>query len=166
MIGGSPIGGYPVGGYEQPEAPASGSYTLTCLSGSYSYTGQSAIITIGLQSSQQGAGRSRRRRRYIVEIDGQEFDVASVSEAEELLEKAKDFAEKIVETAKNSTIIKPGLKIPQIRTPNRELVPAVQAVRSEIRDLFEEARRDLEIRMLLARAEEEDEEETIIRLLM
>ena len=113
------------------------------------------------------AGRpKRKRRRYVVEIDGQEFDVETVQEASDLLEKAKELAEKVVTETKQSTIVKPGLRIPQIRTPNRELVPLVQAARSELRNLYEEVKRDLEIRMLLARAEENDEEEAIIRLLM
>ena len=125
-------------------------------------TGAAPVVT----QTQKGAGRSRRRhRRYFVEIDGQEFDVNSPEEAKQLLDKAKSLAEQVVTSARNSITVKPGLKVPQIRTPNKELVPVVQAARAEIRDLYAEFQRDLEIRMLLARADEE-EEEAIIRLLM
>lgn len=117
------------------------------------------------EPTQKGAGRAKRRRRYFVEIDGQEFDVSGPDEAAELLNKAKAIALQEVETQRNATTIKPGVKIPKIRTPNAELVPVVKAVREEIRDLYAELKRDLEIRALMARADEE-EEEAIIRLLM
>lgn len=117
--------------------------------------------------SQRPAGRAKhRKRRYIVEIDNQEFEVSGIEEAQELLDKAKNLAASVVTSARNSTIVKPGLKVPQIRTPNKELVPVVQQARKEIRDLYSDLQRDLEIRFLLARADEEDEEEAIIRLLM
>ena len=115
--------------------------------------------------SQKGAGRSKRRRRYFVEIDGQEFDVDDIEEARQLLDKAKALASQVVTEARNSITVKPGLKVPQIRTPNKELVPAIQEARKEIRDLYAELQRDLEIRFLIARADE-DEEEAVIRLLM
>ncbi len=115
--------------------------------------------------TQKHAGRAKRRRRYFVEIDGQEFDVSGPEEAKDLLDKAKALALQTIETQSNATTIKPGIKVPKIRTPNAELVPVVKQAREEIRDLYEELRRDLEIRFLMARADEE-EEEAIIRLLM
>lgn len=127
---------------------------------------QSPAAPAAPDESQTPAGRSkRRRRRYFVEIDGQEFDVSGPEEARELLEKAKSLATQVVETQRNSIVIKPGIKVPQIRTPNKELVPIVKQARQEIRDLYEDVKRDLEIRYLLAKAEQE-EEEAIIRLLM
>lgn len=116
------------------------------------------------EATQKAAGR-RRKRRYFVEIDGQEFDVESVEEAQALLSQARSLAEQVVTRERNSIIVKPGLRVPQIRTPNKELVPAVQKARAEIRDLYAELKRDLEIRYLLAKADE-DEEEAIIRLLI
>jgi hypothetical protein len=115
---------------------------------------------------QKGAGRSKRRKhRYFVEIDGEEFDVSGPEEAAELLGKAKALAAQVVEQQRNAVTIEPGIKLPQIRTPNKELVPVVREARQEIRDLYAEFKRDLEIRRLMAKAEEE-EEEAIIRLLM
>ncbi len=115
--------------------------------------------------TQVAAGKRKRRRRYFVEIDGQEFDVSGAEEAQELLDKAKSLAVQVVEQHRNSITVKPGVKVPQIRASHPELVPVVQKARNEIKDLYAELKRDLEIRFLIAKADEE-EEEAIIRLLM
>ena len=95
MIGGSPVGGYPVGGYEQPEAPVSGGYTLTCLTGSYSYTGQSATITYGGSGSvsevtgggyiydfRDASERLRRRKKRIEEMQESEQEAKDAVDRE------------------------------------------------------------------------------------
>lgn len=116
-------------------------------------------------ASQTPAGRAKRRRRYFVEIDGQEFDVSGPEEAEQLLQKAKSLAQQTIEQQSNSITVKPGIKVPQIRTPNGELVSIVKQARKEILDMYRDFKRDFEIRSLMAKADEE-EEEAIIRLLM
>lgn len=120
-----------------------------------------------VEPASNAAGRPSRRRRYFVEIDGQEFDVSGPEEALELLNRAKKLAAYDVEQKRNiSARVMPGVRMPQIRTPNKELVPVVQQARKEIRDLYAGLKRDLEIRFLMAKREEEEEEEAIIRLLM
>lgn len=127
----------------------------------------SIVVSLGAEpASATGAGRKRRRRKYIVEIDGQDFAVDTVDEAEELISKAKAIMETIVERARaNVTVIQHGIKLPQIRTPDAALVPVVQKARKELRSIYDEVKRDLEIRYLFAKAQE-DEDEEIIRLLM
>lgn len=117
------------------------------------------------EQPQVAAGKRRKRHRHFVEIDGQEFDVSGPEEAKELLDKAKALAVQQFESEKNAVVVRPGIKLPQIRTPNKELVPVVQQARQEMKDLFDEVRRDFEIRYLMKKAEDE-EEEAIIRLLM
>lgn len=119
-----------------------------------------------VETTVRGAGKSKSKRRYIVEIDGQEFEVSSVDEALALLAEAKALAKQVATEARQATVVKPGLRIPQIRTPDKELVPVIQKARAEIKDIYAELKRDLEIRFLIARADEAEEEEAIIRLLM
>jgi hypothetical protein len=118
------------------------------------------------ESTQKPAGRSKRRR-YFVEIDGQEFEVSNPDEAAVLLERARTVAVKAIEKARAAPIrIDQGIQRPRINTKSVELKPIVRQARKEILSLYDEAIRDIEIRALMARADEEDEEEAIIRFLM
>lgn len=136
--------------------------------GALTLTAEGALGAAPAVATSTGAGRSkrskRRKHRYFVEIDGQDFEVESVEEAKELLTKAKSLATQVVQE-KRATVVPQGIRVPQIRTPNKELVPIVKQYREDIRDLYDDLKRDLEIRALMAEADEA-EEEAIIRLLM
>jgi len=117
-------------------------------------------------SENKGAGRKRRRRRLIVEIDGREFEVSSPSEALSLLEQAKDVAQAQVAKARAAPVrIARGIQRPRIRTAAPELKQIVAQARKEIVSLYDGLARDVEIAALMAKANEE-EEEALIRLLM
>lgn len=116
---------------------------------------------------QKPAGRKRRRRRLVVEIDGEDFVVESVEQAVALLERAKEVAVAQIAQARTAAVrVDHGIKRPSIRTDSEELRPLVREKRAEIVALYDALLRDLEIQYLMAKADEEDEEETLIRFLM
>lgn len=119
--------------------------------------------------AQRHAGRKRRLRRLFVEIDGQDFEVENVDQAVALLDRAKELAVKqIAQTRAQPVRVEQGVQIkrPSIRTDSDELRPLVRQKREEIVQLYDALARDLEIQYLMAKADEEDEEETLIRFLM
>lgn len=130
------------------------------------------VVSLGDEpvSENKGAGRRKRRKRYLVEIDGQDFEVSSLGEAEALLDRAKEVAAKAIEKASQApTRIapgRPGISRPVIRTAAPELRAAIQRASQEIGALYDSARRDLEIAALMAKQIEDEEEEALIRLLM
>jgi hypothetical protein len=116
-----------------------------------------------------GAGsRTKRRRRYVVEIDGQDFEVSGPEEARALLERAKVVAETAIAKAQTTRVApgRPSFNRPVIRTPDAELRPLVVEARNEITDLYDQAIRDLEIAALMRKRIEDEEEEALIQLLM
>jgi hypothetical protein len=128
------------------------------------------VVSLGDEpvSTNKGAGKPKRRRKYLVEIDGQDFEVSSPEEAATLLERAKAVTTQKIEEARSEgspTRIRPGIDRPRIRTADPELREVVTKAREEITALYDEAVRDLEIRALMRKADE-DEEEALIRLLM
>jgi hypothetical protein len=138
-----------------------------------SLTGQAVSVLAGTltavaPSSSTGAGsRRKRRRRLVVDINGEDFEVSDQDEALELLAKAREVALKAVEKARAAPIrIDRGIQRPRIATTSAELRPIVRQAREDIKSLYDELIRDLEIRALMARAEEDDDEETLIRFLM
>lgn len=142
--------------------------------GSEAAEGSTVTITVSLgpepESTQKPAGRPRRHRRFLVEIDGQDFEVSGPQEAQALLDRAKAVATKAIEKAsKAPTRIapgRPGIPRPVIRTASPELRAVVQRASREISSLYDNAVRDLEIAALMAKRFEDEEEEALIQLLM
>jgi hypothetical protein len=120
------------------------------------------------------AGKSRRKSaRQYVEIDGQPFEVRSAQEAVELLNRARALAERESEvTARDAakkvsreTKIKPvQVEAPQIKAPvemRDELAPII----ADIQRLYAKAAETAELRLLLQRQLDAEEEEELILLL-
>jgi hypothetical protein len=141
-------------------------------------TGQFAFQTsLGTgQVGQTPAGHAgkRRRRRYTIEIDGNEFEVDSYEQAVALLERARKAAQPLAQsTAKRieKRIRRKGqstlpLDTPQISTPDSALTELVAQYREKIRDVYVQAAQSAELRALLRRKfEDEDEEDAEILLL-
>ena len=114
------------------------------------------------------AGRGRRtRRRYVVEIDGQEFVTDSIEQAQAHLDRAKalavrqaqERASEVVERAiaKARSIGPAAVKPPVIKAP-KELQTQVEA----IQQLYRDAALAAEIQVLMALQAEMDDEETIL----
>ncbi len=123
------------------------------------------------------AGRSRRRQRYIVEIDDEEFEVSSPEEAEALLTEAKELAHQraaqAIERAQKATKrpkpkvladAKKAMPVPVI-SASPEIEPVALAVVEEIRSIYRDAMRVVEMMALLRRADEEEEESLLLLLL-
>jgi hypothetical protein len=118
------------------------------------------------------AGSSRKRRHY-VEIDGQQFDVANASEALQLLDRARALAERAAESkakkveAKAARAQKPRpirIQAPKIAA-SPELAIDLAPIRKDIARIYDSAAAEAELRLLLLRAIEEDEEEAILLLM-
>lgn len=144
---------------------AFGPYTVTA-SNAFGDTPSNAF-DVEVAKKDTGAGRPKRpRRKLLVEIDGQDFEVSSAEEAAVLLAQAKKLAAQAIEKARKAPVrVNRGVQRPKISTPSPELIPVVQRARQEITSLYDSFGRDLEIAALM-RKREEEEEEAIIRLLM
>ena len=118
------------------------------------------------------AGRGRRRRHY-VEIDGQNFEVSSYEEAEELLRTALETAKQHADTQAKLIVdrritVEPGrpaIKLPKIRA-SKALRPLVAKFRDEIKEIYESAARKAAEALNLRLKEIEEEEEAITMLLL
>ena len=120
------------------------------------------------ESTQTPAGRPKRsRRKLLVEINGQDFEVSSEDEARVLLDKARQVAQKAIEKACTTPVrVTRGVQRPSITTTAPELKQVVAQARREIVGMFDGLSRDMEIAALMRRRTEEQEEEALIRLLM
>ena len=123
--------------------------------------------------------RLRRRQRYVVEIDGEEFVVDTPDQALELLNKAKqeakELAEKAVKRAAAATkrptrkVIadaRRALSTPEIKAPP-ELMDVAASVMESIQATYKEALQAVEIAAWMAKrdADIERDDEDILLLL-
>lgn len=115
----------------------------------------------------------RKRKRYYVEIDGQAFDVANANEAQQLLARARALAEVAAETkakkveAKAARAPKPRpirLQAPKV-SASPELQLDLAPIRQDLARIYDSAAALAEMRVLLQRAMDEDEEETLLLLM-
>jgi hypothetical protein len=118
------------------------------------------------------AGR-KSRHRFFVTVDGQDFEVRNAAEALQLLERARALAEKAAEAkakrveAKAARATKPRpvrIEAPKI-TASPELELDLAPIRQDIARIYDNAALIAELRVLLARAIEEDEEEALLLLM-
>lgn len=154
-------------------APTPGQYTLSAEPAAFALTGLDAGLTyqsIAVPSAgPTPAGSSNRRRRYLVSIDGQDFPVESPGHARALLERAKELArseaperaEQVI--AKRLRVPAPQGKpirvpVPQIYTPDPELVAVVARMRTEINRVYREAALAAEIALRIKLLEEDDDD--------
>lgn len=143
-----------------------GPYTVTA-SNAFGDTPSNAF-DVEVAKKDSGAGRPKRpRRRLLVEINGEDFEVSSAEEARVLLAQAKQIAEKAIEKARTAPLrVRRGISRPRISTPAPELKQVVAEARQDIVSLFDGLARDLEIAALMRKQFEDEEEEALIRFLM
>jgi hypothetical protein len=164
---------------------AAGSYTVTGIAASletnhlyaeygvYSITGSDT----GERRRQQDAGRSRRRKKTEVEIDGQIFHVETKEDATRLLEEARSEAERIAAltieraskaerrpTRKVLADARKALQVPVIDA-DEDLQSEVEALQQEIADIYIQALQTVEIAALMRKAEIEEDDEDVLLLL-
>jgi hypothetical protein len=126
--------------------------------------------------TQTPAGRSKRKRRYEVEIDGQIFPVESPEHARALLEQAKELALKQA-PQKAEAVVAQRIKakapegkpirvpVPQIYTPDPELISLVSRARIDINKMYRDAALAAEIALRLKMQEIDDDDDEILMLL-
>jgi len=123
---------------------------------------------------QTPAGSSnRRKRRLYVEIDGQAFEVESAQHAQALFDRAKALAqeaasEQAQRVERKLTISRKvprvTLEVPEIKA-SPELKLDLKDIRKQIAKVYQDAAMALEMRLLLERQAQVDEEESIFLLM-
>lgn len=129
---------------------------------------------VDVPASPTPAGRPRRtqRQRLLVQIDGEDFEVGSQTEAEQLLQRARAIAERqaekraavaegnVARIAKRTGVVQPVKVVaPQIIvSPELELSPLI----AEIQRLYEKAGEIAELRLLLAKQMADEDEELLL----
>jgi hypothetical protein len=129
-------------------------------------------------TAQTPAGKSRRHRRYVVEIDGQQFAVDSASQAVELLQRARAIAERQAEqqaeqkSQQAAKALTKKARVPRVRiaAPAIHVSPDIQAdaapLIADIERLYRQAEETAELRLLLLKqmADEDDEDDVLLLL--
>lgn len=143
-----------------------GPYTVTATNAFGTADSNAFDVEVAVKNT--GAGRPKRpRRRLLVEINGQDFEVSSTDEARVLLDQARQVAAAAIQKARKASVRIPGgVPRPRIVTEAPELKQVVAEARREIVDLFDGLARDMEIAALMRKQMEQDEEDDLIRLLM
>ena len=136
--------------------------------------GAASVVPTPPPATVAPAHGSRKRKRYYVEIDGQNFPVANAQEASELLKQARAIAERQAEEKGQRTqkvlrrkkivpqveITPPAIKVsPEIRA---EVVPIID----DIKRLYVKAAELAELKLLLAKAKQDDDDEEDLWLLL
>jgi hypothetical protein len=162
---------------QQPTVSTVAAATAGPLAGTLRVEGQRPTVTVSTTVTrlrETPAGRARRVRRYILEIDGQEFVVHSAAEAQALLERARalasEAAQALAERSAGRAILRARVvgKAPQIElrpptvTGPPELSAEVLAARAAIEQIYRDAAMLAEIRLLMAYMAERDEEEVLL----
>lgn len=126
------------------------------------------------EQAQVPAGRKRRERKYIIEIDGREFVADSAQEAINLLDKAQAIAQRIADQQVAQAVEK-GLPtairlgaVPRVTpkplqiTGSLPIYKELQAAKERINRIYRDAAIAAELRLLMALEAERDEEEAIL----
>lgn len=125
----------------------------------------SIVLSLGVQTD-TGAHPRRKRKRYFVEIDGQEFSVDSERAALALLTEAKKLvkqsAEEAVEKVDPKVKIAAGIPVPKIETNVK--TPTMKAAVAEVKATYRDAFKDA-LKERLRKESEEDDEQAILLLL-
>ena len=123
------------------------------------------------------AGRKTRRRKYVVEIDGQDFEVESEQQAYALLDRAKALAKKAAEAKAAEVIAKVTPRAIRTRKSNRitlkppviegpgELSAEILKARAEIKQIYADAAIVAELQLLLMLQQLNDDEEALLLLM-
>jgi hypothetical protein len=143
------------------------------LTGEAITSGQGVLTPPAAVSTDAGSSK-KKRRKHVVEIDGQIFEVASEDEALDLLAQAKEAAQELAQrTVQKSAAAKPreavneareALKQPHI-VASDDLTDQAKTLEREIDEIYRAAIDAIEAEARKRRAEE-DEENALIQLLL
>ena len=115
--------------------------------------------------------RPAGRKRYYVEIDGQEFPVANPTEALALLDRAKALAQRVAPETAEKVVAKAIRKAqaPKVKTPaikaSPEIAKDVEPAKQDIERIYRDAAMAAEIRLLMELRAEQDDEEALLLLI-
>lgn len=124
--------------------------------------------------AQTPAGRAKKRRKYVVEVDGQEFTVESAQQAQALLDRATSLAHKAAEATATKLVedatpkairlgkVKPVTLKPPVLTGPDEFSTELTLARERIKRIYLDAAIVAELRILMAFEAERDDEEAIL----
>jgi hypothetical protein len=158
---------------------AGGDITLALTGASFAFnagtlTALGGDVASSVTPAGRGGASGSNRKRYLVQIDGQDFTVTSETQAVELLQRARAVAERIVE--RKATNVEKRLRrrdvvpaitlaTPEITVPF-ELREATAPLIADIERLYAKASVEMELRLLLAREQEADEDDDDVLLLI
>lgn len=132
-------------------------------------------LSDGTVQPKSTGGRSGKRKRYVVEVEGEFFEVASVQAAQEVLQQLRDIAE---ESAKKDVTSAVTPKPPRVSiktgkgkaTQSAPLKKAVKQTQKKINRAYVQAarakQRDTEIAQLITRKLRDEQEEEEAKLLL
>jgi hypothetical protein len=140
--------------------------------------GTGSVVSPATEQTPAGRGGTRKaKRKYLVEIDGQEFAFDDINQALNLLQKAEALARQTAETQAEQTIqvalpkaIRLGkaeqvqVKVPEIHGSD-ELSKHLRESRDRIRQVYRDAALAAELRILMALEAEKDDEDAILLLM-
>jgi hypothetical protein len=139
------------------------------------HSGPGAVVT----APETGAGKPKkpRKRRYQVEIDGEVLEVSSLQEAQDVLEKVKEEAEATARVAVERAAKAKKRDDHSVRKDaRRTLIPPevesrsfpnlAKEINAEIERTYQSAINTIEIALLLRKADQEDEDDVEILLLL
>src|SRR5688572_30114513 len=140
--------------------------------GEFAAEGSTVAIVVSLGPS-SGAGRPKRKKRYLVSIDGQDFEVDSPAEAVQRLEQALALAQEVVApqaVERSVKRIRRGKKaaVPAlpVLTSSPEIASTVDEYRVRIEAIYRQIAIDAELRELMRlKMLDIDDEEAIFVLL-
>lgn len=150
-----------------------GPFTITATNANGSTPSNAFSVEIYELRTEGGIAR-RPRRRHLVEIDGEYFEVDGPEEAERLLRQALELAPQAAEAAvtRNVRRAKRGkqeleIAAPVIKTEDQELKSLVNQYRDDIEAIYKRMAVDAEIReRLRIKLAEQDEDDALAVLLL
>lgn len=138
--------------------------------------GSTVTITVSLgERSGAGSSKSRHRRRYYVEINGQQFPVSGAEEAQHLLMQARAAAERQAEAEADRVVKKLSRKrrvpVVKIEAPTVTVSPEIKLdlapLIADINRLYERAAMNAELRLRfeqMKRADDDEEDDLLLLL--
>lgn len=139
---------------------------------------QTVYVPPPAPAPQRGAGSAKKRRKYTVEIDGEQFQVSSQADAEQLLEEVRRVAKEKADEAFDKAAkaekrpvrkvmqdARKALPVPKITAPP-DFQAMAEAVLAQVQDTYRNTLRDIEIAALLRRRQQEEEDDDEVLLLL
>lgn len=159
--------------------------TITATVPAQAIAGASAVIAAptitvtaaaAVETPSRRGGRTKKQKRYIVDVDGKLFEVATIAEAESVLQQVRDLAQVSADTEVTTPVTPkpPRVSIKTIsgnkttsQTLQREVKKTQRVINRAYTNAARAVARDTEIsELLIKKINDEDEEDAILALLL